>query len=277
MEAGYKILKKEELAKGIKSFEICAPLVAQKFQPGQFLMLRIDKTGERIPLTIVSTDPVKGSVRIVVQELGKTTIQLGKINEGESILDVLGPLGRSSETEGYKKVIGVGGGVGVAPLYPILKLLKETGAHITAIIGAKSKDLLIMEEEFRGISNELIITTDDGSYGEKGFVTSPLRRILEKGLNPEAVWIIGPLIMMKNACAVTKEFGVKTIVSLNPIMVDGTGMCGGCRVTVGTETKFACVDGPEFEGGNVNFDELITRNNRFIEQEKGCMECRLKK
>lgn len=268
MEEGYEILKKEELTPTIKSYEIHAPSVAEKFRPGQFLILRINKGGERIPLTIVFADKEKGSVGIVVQEIGYTTKRLGAMNKGEKILDVLGPLGVASETEGYKKVVGVGGGVGAAPLYPIMKELKENGSKVTTIIGSRSKDLLVMEEDFKPISDEVIITTDDGSYGEKGFVTTPLKKLLEKGPLPDAVWAIGPLIMMKNVCAVTREFKVKTIVSLNPIMVDGTGMCGGCRATVGGETKFACVDGPEFDGHLVDFDELMSRNNRFCEEEK---------
>jgi len=265
---GYKILRKETLAPGIKSFNIYAPLVSKKFKPGQFLVLRLHEKGERIPLTIVDTDPSNGSVKIVFQEVGKSTVELGRKDENDEIMDILGPLGKESEIELYGEVLGIAGGVGAAPVYPILRKLKETGNRITTILGGKSKETLIMEEELDKISDKLIITTDDGSKGERGFVTMPLTRILEGGFSPRVVLAIGPLIMMKNVCAVTKSFGIKTIVSLNPIMLDGTGMCGCCRVSIEGKTKFTCVDGPEFDGHLVDFDELISRNNRFIEEEK---------
>ncbi|OIN98695.1 ferredoxin-NADP reductase [Candidatus Desantisbacteria bacterium CG1_02_38_46] len=269
---GYKILKKEILAPGIKSFEISAPLVSNKFKPGQFLVLRLHEKAERIPLTIVDAEPSSGSVKIVFQEIGKSTIEIAKLNENDEIMDVLGPLGKESEIELYGEVLGIAGGVGAAPVYPILKSLKKIGNRITTILGAKSRELLIMEEELSGISDKLLITTDDGSKGEKGFVTTPLKLMFEQGFCPQIVWAIGPLIMMKNVCAVTKSFGIKTIVSLNPIMLDGTGMCGCCRVSIGNKTKFTCVDGPEFDGHLVDFNELILRNNRFIEEEKISLE-----
>lgn len=265
---GYKIIKKEILAEGIKSFNIYAPLISGKFKPGQFLILRIHEKGERIPLTIVDTNPAKGSVNIVFQQVGKSTKEIGKLNENDEILDILGPLGKETEIKLYGEVLGIAGGVGAAPIYPILKALKEAGNRITTILGARSKDLLILENNLRELSDKFFITTDDGSEGEKGFVTTPLNRILKQGFRPQVIWAIGPLIMMKNVCLVTKLFGVKTIVSLNPIMLDGTGMCGCCRVTVGGEVKFTCVDGPEFDGHLVDFDELILRNNRFLEEEK---------
>ncbi|PJB27441.1 ferredoxin-NADP reductase [Candidatus Desantisbacteria bacterium CG_4_9_14_3_um_filter_50_7] len=264
----YKILEKEELAPGIKQYDIHAPRVAEKFKPGQFLVIRLHEKGERIPLTIAMADARAGSVRIVFQEMGKTTFELGAMNKGDSIMDVLGPLGVPTEIKKYGLVAGVAGGVGAAPLLPILKALKETGNRVITILGSRTKDLLIFRRELEKVSSELIITTDDGTAGEKGFVTFPLKRIIEGKNKPDAVWAIGPLIMMKNVCNVTRNDGVRTFVSLNPIMLDGTGMCGCCRVTVGGHVKFSCVDGPEFDGLMVDFDEIIVRNRRFLEQER---------
>jgi len=222
----YKILEKEELAPGIKQYDIHAPRVAEKFKPGQFLVIRLHEKGERIPLTIAMADARAGSVRIVFQEMGKTTFELGAMNKGDSIMDVLGPLGVPTEIKKYGLVAGVAGGVGAAPLLPILKALKETGNRVITILGSRTKDLLIFRRELEKVSSELIITTDDGTAGEKGFVTFPLKRIIEGKNKPDAVWAIGPLIMMKNVCNVTRNDGVRTFVSLNPIMLDGTGMCG---------------------------------------------------
>jgi len=269
---GYIILNKEELAPGIKLFDIDAPQIAKKFQPGQFIILRISQKGERIPLTIVDAEEKRGSIRIIFQEVGKTTTELGAMERGQSIMDVLGPLGKPSEIRKYGNIIGIGGGVGAAPLLPILRALKKMGNRIITILGARSEKYIILQKELRATSDELIITTDDGTLGEKGFVTFPLKRLLENGKKPDLVWAIGPLIMMKNVCVITKSFEVKTIVSLNPIMLDGTGMCGCCRVTIGGHTKFCCVDGPEFDGHLVDFDEIILRNNRFLEQEKISLE-----
>lgn len=264
----YKILEKRTLSDNVKLMNIKAPLVAKKAKPGQFIILRIDETGERIPLTIADYDRKKGSITIIFMEVGKTTKQLGAMKEGESLLNFAGPLGVPSEIEKYGTVVCIGGGVGIAPLYPIVRALKEAGNKVISILGAKSKDLLMLEDEIGKYSDELLIATDDGSKGHKGFVSDVLKDIIDEGTKIDIAWAIGPVIMMKVVSDLTRKYDLKTMVSLNPIMVDGTGMCGGCRVTVGDETKFACVDGPEFDGHKVDFENLMLRNRRFEREEK---------
>ncbi len=265
----FEIKERKQLAPGIFQMVIPAPRIAKKALPGQFIILRIDESGERIPLTIKDSDPEAGTVTIVVQIAGKTTSQLSELGAGDAISDFVGPLGNPTELpEGKARVICIGGGVGTACMYSQMKELARRGSHVTAIIGAKTKDLLIMEYELRELASRLIVCTDDGSYGEKGFVSDPLKKILEAGEKPDLVIAIGPLLMMKAVAGVTKPYGVHTIVSLNPIMVDGTGMCGGCRVTVGGETKFTCVDGPEFDAHLVDFDELFMRQRYYLDEEK---------
>ncbi|HDM67018.1 MAG TPA: sulfide/dihydroorotate dehydrogenase-like FAD/NAD-binding protein [Thermoplasmatales archaeon] len=264
----YKIIEKQVLSETVKLMKIKAPLVAKHAKPGQFIILRIDEKGERIPLTIVDTDKKEGLVTIIFLEVGKTTKKLGMLKEGDEILNFVGPLGKPSEIEKYGTVVCIGGGVGIAPIYPIIKALKHVGNHVISILGARNKDLLILEEDIRRWSDELYIATDDGSKGEKGFVSDVLQRLINDGKKIDVVWAIGPVIMMKVVSEITKKHDIKTIVSLNPIMVDGTGMCGGCRVIVGGETKFACVDGPEFNGHLVDYDNLMQRNKRFIEEEQ---------
>jgi len=265
----FEIKEKKQLAPGIFQMVISAPRIAKKALPGQFIILRIDETGERIPLTIKDSDPEAGTVTIVVQVAGKTTSQLSELGAGDAISDFVGPLGNPTELpEDKARVICIGGGVGTACMYSQVKELACRGSHVTAIIGAKTRDLLIMEDELRELASRLIVCTDDGSYGEKGFVSDPLKKILEAGEKPDLVIAIGPLLMMKAVAGVTKPYGVHTIVSLNPIMVDGTGMCGGCRVTVGGETKFTCVDGPEFDAHKVDFDELFMRQRYYLDEEK---------
>lgn len=268
----FKIHRKKQLGPGLKLFDIEAPLVAKKAKPGQFVILRIRENGERIPLTIADYDPDKGTVTVIFQEVGKTTKELGRLNEGDSIADFLGPLGVPVEFPNYRRVLAVGGGVGVAPLYPKVKMLHEQGVEVITIIGAKNKDMLILEDEMRAVSDELYVCTDDGSKGHHGFVTDVLKQILEKDADFDEVIAIGPAIMMKFVCEITKAYKLKTMVSLNPIMVDGTGMCGGCRVTVGNETKFACVDGPAFDGHLVDFDELMRRQSIYKDEEKLALE-----
>ncbi|MEW6069930.1 MAG: sulfide/dihydroorotate dehydrogenase-like FAD/NAD-binding protein [Candidatus Thermoplasmatota archaeon] len=262
-----KIIRKEPLATNTKLFELEAQLIAKKSLPGQFVILRLNEQGERIPLTIADYEREKGTITIVVQEVGKSTYQLGKMEVGDRILDVIGPLGTPSEIENFGTVVCVGGGVGIAPIYPITRALKEKGNKIISIIGARSKDLLFWEDKMREVSNELIVTTDDGSYGKKGVVTEPLKEILEREKIDRAI-AIGPPIMMKFVAKTTLSFGVKTIVSLNPIMVDGTGMCGACRCSIGGKTKFACVDGPEFDAHQVDFDLLMNRLRVYLDEEK---------
>ena len=265
----FKILKKKwnNVAK-ICFFEIDAPDIAKKAQPGQFVIIRAYDKGERIPLTISKTYPDKGSIRIIFQVVGKSTAYLANLNEGDDIYDVVGPLGKPTEINRVGNVICIGGGTGIAVLYPIARALKEAGNYMISIIGARSKDILILEDEMREISDELFITTDDGSYGRKGFVSDVLKELLEERKDIKEVVAIGPVIMMKVICNITKEYGIKTLVSLNPIMVDGTGMCGACRVTVDGKTRFACVDGPEFDGHKVDFDELMKRLAMYKELEK---------
>lgn len=264
----FKILKKVSLNPTVTRMDIYAPAVAKKAQPGQFIILRVDSDGERIPLTIADFDREKGSVTIIYQIVGATTALLDRKAEGDYISDFVGPLGKPTHTEGLKKVAVVGGGVGCAIAYPVAKKLHEQGAVVHTVAGFRTRDLVILEDEFRAVSDKLLIMTDDGSYGEKGLVTNALKTLLDSGEKYDEVIVIGPLIMMKFVCALTKEYGVKTIVSMNPIMIDGTGMCGGCRLTVGGEVKFACVDGPEFDGHLVDFDEAMDRVSMYKSFEK---------
>ena len=271
-----QIIRKEELAPNIKLFEIDQPLIARKVQPGQFVVIRHNEKGERIPLTVADYDRDRGTITIIFQEVGKSTYEMGELNVGDTLLDVVGPLGQPSEIANYGTVVCIGGGVGIAPVYPITRALKAAGNHTIAIIGARTKELLFWEERFREISHELYITTDDGTYGRKGFVSDELQRLIDDGYKIDRVWAIGPAIMMKVVCDVTRPHKIKTIVSLNPIMVDGTGMCGACRVEVGGETKFTCVDGPEFDGHLVDFDLLMKRQSIYKEQEKLALDLYLK-
>lgn len=264
----YRIVKKEVLAPAVKLFEVEAPLVARSARAGQFIILRIDEYGERIPLTIADLDRERGTVKIVFQEVGKSTQLLGQLEEGEYILDFAGPLGKPSHIEKFGRVVMIGGGIGVAPIYPIAREMKKAGNEVISVIGARNKELLIMEEEMRNVSTEVIITTDDGSYGRKGFVTDVLQDLIENRSPIDLVVAIGPMVMMEMVSKITKEPGISTIVSLNPIMVDGTGMCGACRVEVGAETRFACVDGPEFDGHQVNWELAKRRARMFVVEEK---------
>ncbi|MEW6068061.1 MAG: sulfide/dihydroorotate dehydrogenase-like FAD/NAD-binding protein [Nitrospirota bacterium] len=268
----FKILKKEQLSDLVVLFEIDAKDIARKAEAGNFFVLRINEQGERIPLTIADFDREKGTITTVFQKVGKTTHHLGSLNKGDLISDVIGPLGKPSHIENFGKVICVGGGVGIAPIYPIAKTLKEAGNKVISIIGARTKDLIFWEEKMRTISDKLIITTDDGSRGIKAVVTAPLEEILKEDKDIKLVVAIGPAIMMKFVCLTTRKYNVKTVVSLNSIMVDATGMCGACRVEVGEETRFACVDGPEFDGHKVNFDLLMARQRMYCDEEKLAME-----
>lgn len=274
----YKIVKKADLNSQIYLMEIEAPLVARKAAPGQFVILRIDEKGERVPFTIADFDKAKGTVTVIIQAVGKTTRDLSKLNEGDTILDFAGPLGIPTPLEGLKKVAVIGGGLGTAIAYPQAKKLKELGAEVTAISGFRSKEYIILEDEMNAVSDKLIITTDDGSNGLQGFVTDRLREELESGEKYDEVIAIGPLVMMRAVCNLTKEYDIPTTVSMNPVMIDGTGMCGGCRVIVGGETKFACVDGPDFDGHKIDWDAAIKRQQMFKAYEKrSCEEgkCRL--
>lgn len=268
----YEIVSKRDLAPAIKQLEILAPLVAKKARPGQFVVLRVDEKGERIPLTIQDWSPEKGTVNVVVLEIGKTTKQLNSLGVGDRLLNFIGPLGKPTEIEKYGTVVCVGGGVGIASIYPIARALKDVGNKVVSIIGAKTSELLIFEEEIKGFSDELHVTTDDGSKGQRGFVSNALKKLIEEGWNIDRVIAVGPVLMMKAVADVTKPRGIKTIVSLNPIMMDGTGMCGCCRVEVDGETKFACVDGPEFDAHLVNFNILLARNERYLKEEKAALE-----
>lgn len=284
----FKIVSKKELAPDIARFDIEAPLIARKALAGQFVVMRIHEDGERIPLTIAAYDREKGIISLVVMKIGRSTALLAELKEGDSILDLVGPLGNSSEIEDYGRIICVGGGVGIAPVLPIAGELKAAGNYVISIIGAKTKDMLILEDEMGSVSDELHICTDDGSLGYKGFVSGLLEDYLDKNLidskktNIARCIAIGPAVMMASVAGVTKKYGLKTIVSLNSIMVDGTGMCGACRVEVGGKTKFVCVDGPEFDGHQVDFDLLVSRQKMYLDQEEACYrsheeECRCKK
>ena len=263
-----KILRKETLAGGIKLMVIEAGEIARKAKPGQFIVIRIDEKGERIPLTIADFDAGKGTLTIVFQEVGFSTEKLGKLAVEDTLLDVVGPMGKPTEIEKHGAVVCVGGGVGIAPAYPVARGFKNEGSRVISVIGTRSHEFLFWEERIKSVSDEIYICTDDGSYGRKGFVTDELKVILEKDERIDLVIAIGPVVMMKAVSSLTKHYGTKTIVSLNPIMVDATGMCGSCRVTVGGKTKFACVDGPEFDGHEVDFDELLMRQQIYLEEEK---------
>ncbi|MBQ7975497.1 MAG: sulfide/dihydroorotate dehydrogenase-like FAD/NAD-binding protein [Clostridia bacterium] len=263
----YKIIKKKNLNKQVFLMEIEAPAVAKKAAPGQFIILRIDEQGERVPFTIADFDNEKGTVTIIVQVVGKTTRDLEKYEEGMSVLDFAGPLGMPTNLEGKKKVAIIGGGLGTAIAYPQAKKLYATGCEVHMIAGFRNSEFIILEDEMKKVSDKLIITTDDGSNGTKGFVTDILRDLLESGEKYEEVIAIGPLVMMRAVCNVTKEFNIPTTVSMNPVMIDGTGMCGGCRVIVGGETKFACVDGPDFDGHLIDWDIALNRQKMFKELE----------
>ena len=263
----FKIVRKQALNDAVTLMEIEAPFIAKKAKAGQFIIFRIDEQGERVPLTIAGYDREKGTVTIIFQKVGFATIALGNLNEGDYIRDFVGPLGKPTHTEGIKKVCVVGGGVGCAIALPSAAAFKEAGAEVDVVVGFRNKDIVILEDEFKAVSDNMYLMTDDGSYGEQGFVTVKLQQLLESGRDYDAVLAIGPIPMMKFVCKTTEPFGVKTMVSLNPIMVDGTGMCGGCRVSVGGEVKFACVDGPEFDGHQVDFAELMSRNSTYRERE----------
>ena len=276
----FKIVTKRELNPAVTLMEIEAPFVAKKAKAGQFIIFRIDEQGERVPLTIAGYDREKGTVTIIFQKVGFATIALGSLNEGDYIRDFAGPLGKPTPVEGKKRVCVVGGGVGCAIALPSAVAFKEAGAEVDVIVGFRNKDIVILEDEFRAAADNMYLMTDDGSYGEQGFVTAKLQQLLESGREYDEVLAIGPIPMMKFVCKTTEPFGVHTSVSLNPIMVDGTGMCGGCRVTVGGEVKFACVDGPEFDGHKVDFNELMSRNSTYRGREADVKEhhaCRIEK
>ncbi len=276
----FKIVCKRELNPSVTLMEIEAPFIAKKAKAGQFIIFRIDEQGERVPLTIAGYNRERGTVTIIFQKVGFATIALGALNEGDYIRDFVGPLGKPTPVEGKKKVCVVGGGVGCAIALPSARAFKEAGAEVTVIVGFRSKDIVILEEEFKAVADNFILMTDDGSYGRHGLVTAPLQELLEQGEVFDEVLAIGPIPMMKFVCKTTEPFGVNTSVSLNPIMVDGTGMCGGCRVTVGGEIKFACVDGPEFDGHKVDFAELMSRNSLYRGREAQVKEghaCRIEK
>lgn len=274
----YKILRREDLSSNVVLMDVDAPRVAKKCLPGQFIILRVDEQGERIPLTIAGYDREKGVITIIYQTVGETTMALADLKEGDSISDFVGPLGNPSETEGFKKVAVIGGGLGCAIAYPQAKAIHDAGAEVHMIAGFRSKDIVMLEKEMTAASDKMFVMTDDGTYGEKGLVTNKLEELILSGEKYDAVIAIGPLIMMKFVTLLTKKYDIKTIVSMNPIMIDGTGMCGGCRLTVGGETKFACVDGPDFDGHLVDFDETIRRSRMYSEHEKNAREnhtCRM--
>ena len=262
-----RILRKRRLNPTVTLMEVSAPLIAKKALPGQFIILRVDEDGERIPLTIADFDRAAGSVTIIFQKVGFTTELLDSLEEGDDILDFVGPLGRPTEVGDVKNVAVIGGGVGCAIAYPQAKYLHQQGVSVDVIAGFRSRDIVILEDEFRAACDRFYLTTDDGSYGEKGLVTEKLQALIDEGTRYDLVIAIGPIPMMKFVCKTTEPYGIKTLVSLNPIMIDGTGMCGGCRVTVGGQVKFACVDGPDFDGHQVDFDELMTRNRAYQERE----------
>ena len=269
----HRIISKDKLAENVFTAEIEAPLIAQGRKPGQFVIISIsNEYGERIPLTIADADPQKGTIRLIWQRVGKTTAELADMKVGDEIINVVGPLGRPTHIENFGTVVCVGGGIGNAPLLPIAKALKKAGNKVLTVLGARTAALLILENEFARISDELIVTTDDGSHGRKALVTEPLKEICSREKKPDRVFVIGPAVMMKFCCEVTRQFNIPTQVSLNTIMVDGTGMCGGCRVEVDGRPKFVCVDGPEFDGHKVNFDLMIKRLNAYKNQEQSAYE-----
>ncbi len=264
----YEIVKKTELNTTVTLMKIKSPEVAAKAAPGQFVILRTDENGERIPLTIADYDRTAGTVTIIFQKVGATTQKLGMMRQGDCLQDFVGPLGKPTETDGISRVAVVGGGVGCAIAYPIAKKLYESGCHVTTVVGFRNRDLVILEDEFRAVSNEFILMSDDGSAGSKGLVTDALEGLIKDGKKFDRVITIGPLIMMKFVCELTKKYSIKTVASMNPIMIDGTGMCGGCRLSVGGKTVFACVDGPEFDGHQIDFDEAIERSSMYADFEK---------
>jgi ferredoxin/flavodoxin---NADP+ reductase len=268
----FKIVHAQFIAPGIKRFIIEAPRIARKQRPGQFVIIRICENGERIPLTIERSDPQNGTVNIVVQSMGKTTHLLNSLETGDSLLDVVGPLGKPSEIAHFGTVVAIGGGVGTAMAYPTAAAMKQAGNHVIAIIGGRNKDLVILEREMREVSDSVFVTTDDGSYADKGLVTDKLRHLIENGTRIDLVLAVGPIPMMRAVADVTRKENIRTVVSLNPIMIDGTGMCGGCRVLVDGKSEFACVDGPEFEASRVDFDVLVQRNSMYRDAEKRSME-----
>jgi ferredoxin--NADP+ reductase len=275
-----KIIHAEFLSADVKKFEIDAPRIARKRKAGQFVIIRVEENGERIPLTIAGSDPDKGTITIIVQGIGKSTRQLNRLATGDNILDVAGPLGLPSHIENFGTAVSIGGGVGTAIAYPTAVALKEAGNYVISINGARSKDLVILEKEMKAVSDESYITTDNGSYGDKGFVTQKLQALIDGGKKIDFVLAIGPIPMMRAVAEVTRPHGIKTVVSLNPIMVDGTGMCGGCRVIVGGKSEFACVDGPEFDAHDVDFDNLMMRNRAYTDLEAKSLnkyehECKL--
>ncbi|MGI6119002.1 MAG: sulfide/dihydroorotate dehydrogenase-like FAD/NAD-binding protein [Desulfosporosinus sp.] len=275
----YRVVKKRQLSPAVVLLEIAAPAVAAKVEPGQFVIVRVDELGERIPLTVMNFDREKGIVTLVVQEVGYTSALINRMNEGDEFLDFVGPLGVPSDIKNHGTVVCIGGGLGIAPLYPIARALKDIGNYVISILGSRSADLLILEEEMRAVSNEVIIATNDGSKGMKGFVTDGLAQVLDQGHQVKVIWAIGPMVMMKAVVDYTRPKGIKTIVSMNPIMVDGTGMCGACRISVGDETRFACVDGPEFDGHLVDFDLAMKRLNFYKDEENRArvrLECNCK-
>ena len=272
----FDIVQKESLNPTVQRMVIHAPLIARKAQPGQFVILRADQAGERIPLTVADTDPQAGTVTLIFQIVGATTEKLARLQPGNALADLVGPLGRPTDTEGLKKAVIIGGGVGCAIAYPVAKKLHAQGCKVDSIVGFRTRDLVILRPEFEAVSTRFFLMSDDGSCGRKGLVTDQLRDLLEAGAQYDRAIVIGPLIMMKFVCALTKQYGLSTVVSMNPIMIDGTGMCGGCRLSVGGETRFACVDGPEFDGHLVDFDQAIARAGAFKAYERKRHEaCRL--
>ncbi|MBZ0265815.1 sulfide/dihydroorotate dehydrogenase-like FAD/NAD-binding protein [bacterium] len=267
-----EILEKRVLSEGVKDIIVSSPVIARKRKAGQFIILRVHERGERIPLTIVGSDPEAGTLRLIFQEVGKSTMQLGELEVGDSILDIAGPLGKPTHIENFGRVLCVGGGIGVAPVLPIAAAMKEAGNEVISIIGARNKELLILEDDMKAVSDRLIVTTDDGSYGKHGFVTDAISMLVEEGLTFEQSVSIGPVIMMKFTSALAKKNNIPMMVSLNSIMVDGTGMCGGCRVSVDGKSEFVCVDGPEFDGWLVDFDQLMKRQAAYLEQERRSSE-----
>jgi ferredoxin/flavodoxin---NADP+ reductase len=264
----FTIVEKRRLNDSMTLMVVDAPFIAKKAKAGEFIILRVNEFGERIPLTIADYNREKGTITIIYQKVGKTTLLLDELNAGDAILDFIGPLGQASELDGYKKAAVIGGGAGCAIAYPQAKALHQMGAKVDIIAGFRNKDIIILEDEMKAVCDNLILTTDDGSNGNKGFVTDALRHNIEDGANYDLVIAIGPLVMMRAVCNLTKEYNIKTIISMNPIMIDGTGMCGGCRLTVGGKTKFACVDGPDFDGHEVDFDEAIKRSRTYSDMEK---------
>lgn len=268
----FEIIQKEILCSQVVRMIVKAPRIAAKAQAGQFVILRVSEDGERIPLTVADYDRANGTITIIFQTVGATTLALSRLEAGECLQDMVGPLGRATETENFKKVAVIGGGVGTAIAYPVAKKLHEQGAQVHCIVGFRNRDLVILQDEFAAVSDRLIALTDDGSFGEKGLVTDALRHLIEAGETYDEVIAIGPLPMMKYVSLLTKEYHIKTVVSMNPVMIDGTGMCGGCRLTVGGQTRFACVDGPEFDGHQVDFDEALERSRLYRDQERHAYE-----